>query len=64
MMVIEGDQNFIRGWRENVPKLNNAHPEMAGKEGVGFGRNILDEHRRYCRTEEGKNCHVSKHLQC
>lgn len=38
MMIIEGDQNFIRGWRENAPKLNNAHPEMAGK-GVGFGRN-------------------------
>lgn len=38
MMIIEGDQNFIRGWRETVPKLNNAHPEMAGK-GVGFGRN-------------------------
>lgn len=41
MMIIEGDQNFIRGWRENLPKLNNAHPEMTGKGGVGFGRNAL-----------------------
>ena len=40
-MVIEGNRNFIRGRRENAPRLNNAHPETAGKEGVGFGRSIL-----------------------
>ena len=38
--MIDGNQNFIRGRRENAPKLNNAHPETAGKEGVGFGRSV------------------------
>lgn len=37
---------------------------MAGKEGVAFGRSTLDEHSRCCWTEEEKNCHFSKHLQC
>lgn len=40
LMMIEGNQHFIRGWRENAPKLNNAHPETVGKGGVGFGRNV------------------------
>lgn len=59
----EGNQNFIREWRENEPKLNNTHPEMLGRGGVGFGRNILDKHRRYCWTEQEKSCHFLKHLQ-
>lgn len=36
MTVIEGNQNFIREWRENEPKLNNTHPEMVGRGGGGL----------------------------
>lgn len=46
MTVIKSNSNFIRGWRENEPKPNNAHLEMAGREGVIFGRNTLDRHGR------------------
>lgn len=63
LMVVEGHQNFIKGWKESEPKLNKAYPETAGTKGVALGRNILDQYRKCCWTEEEKNCHFLKHLQ-
>lgn len=64
LMVVEGHHNFTRGWKESEPKLNKAYPETAGTKGAALGRNRLDQYRKCCWTEEEKNCHFLKHLQC